>query len=493
MKKTWWSSRWAVLLAMVASTIPLWFVQLPPLIDLLAHMGRYHVQLNLADNPVLQRHWAFEWRLLGNLGFDLMMEGFGRVLGVEAGARVLAALLVPLAIGGMVRLARAAHGEVPATAWAALPFALAYPWQYGLVNYWLGFALALHAAAWLRSRDVHWPVLGAVGVALWSVHIYGWAILCVLVWSHVAASVTWRTIPRATLALWPLGLPILLMIALDYGQAGIPKENFGWFLMALKLQAFFHILRDQHQWLDLSSLALAIGLIFGGLKSRAFAVDPGLCGAALLFLAAVLLLPFQLFGSAYADARLWPVVLIVALLAIRPVEASGRIAGGIALAAAAVLGVRLAATTAGFVAYDRAYARHLAALDRVPRGSRIASFVEFKCQTPWRRDRLERLDGIAIVRRDAFTNGQWDVPGAQLLTPLGAAGTKFNADPSNLVRSGRCPRDLRGVLAQRIAALPRDRFEFVWIFGFSPAALPVWPGLEPVFADEATILYRIER
>ena len=28
---------------------------------------------------------------------------------------------------------------------------------------------------------------------------------------------------------------------------------------------------------------------------------------------------------------------------------------------------------------------------------------------------LEHLDGMAIVRRDAFTNGQWDVPGAELI------------------------------------------------------------------------------
>ena len=86
------------------------------------------------------------------------------------------------------------------------------------------------------------------------------------------------------------------------------------------------------------------------------------------------------------------------------------------------------------------------------------------------------MDSLAIVRRDAFTNGQWDVPGAQLLAPLGARGTRFNADPSQLVRRPDCPSDLRPVLAQRIAAFPRDRFGYVWTIGFDPKRLPTLCG-----------------
>ena len=43
------------------------------------------------------------------------------------------------------------------------------------------------------------------------------------------------------------------------------------------------------------------------------------------------------------------------------------------------------------------------------------------------------------------------------------------------------------------AALPRDRFDYVWVIGFAPTALPRYAGLTSVFADDATILYRIER
>jgi hypothetical protein len=489
----WWEKRWAVALVALAATIPLWFVTLPPLIDLLGHMGRYHIQLNLAGNTALAANWDYHWRLIGNLGSDLLMEPFGRLLGVERGAVVLSGLLLVLMISGMARLAKAAHGILPATAWAAFPFATAYPWQYGLVNYWLGVGCALHVAtwAWPMAPTVRRAVLlGLASLLLWVVHIYGWAVFAVLIAARTVAEHPLRDWPRRVPALLPLGLPLLLMAALSYGTAGAAAATLGWFEIGYKALALTWTLRDQHQWLDMGCLIAAILLIYAGLRSKAFAVDRGLALAALFLLIALLVLPYQFLGSAFADARLWPVVFIVALLAIRPAEAGGRLASALALAAALVFGVRISATTAGFQAYDVAYARHLKALDLMPRGSRVAVFTEFPCDVPWRRPRIEHLDGIAIVRRDVFTNGQWDVPGAQLLVPLGAQGTRYNSDPSQLVMG--CG-DLRPALAARLADLPRDRFDLVWLIGYRPETLPRYAGLTPLFADDRTILYRIEK
>jgi hypothetical protein len=489
----WWESRVAIAGAALAATIPLWFVTLPPLIDLLGHMGRYHVQISLANSPALQANWDYHWQLIGNLGADLLMEPLGRAFGVERGAVVLGGLLVVVMITGMARLARAAHGAVPATAWAAFPFACAYPWQYGLVNYWLGVGLALHAAAsgWEeRPASRQMLFLGIASLLLWVVHIYGWAVFAILIAVRAVADRSLKDWPRAALGLWPLGLPAAVMLALSSGQAGAAAETLGWFEIGYKLLALSWTLRDQHEWFDLACLMAALFLIYAGFRSKAFATDRALALGALGLLAALVVLPYQFLGSAYADARLWPVVFIVALLAIRPVQPDGRLAAGLALGAAAVFAVRIAATTVGFQAYDAAYAQHLKALDAMPRGSRIAVFVEFPLSVDWRRPRIEHLDGIAIVRRDVFTNAQWDVPGAQLLVPLAARGTRFNSDPSQLVMG---EGDLRPALARRIAKFPRDRFDMVWVVGYRPETLPRYAGLTPVFADDRTILYRIEK
>lgn len=497
MTTPWWEQRWAIVAAMVAATVPLWLVSLPPLIDLLAHIGRYHIQLHLGESPALQANWAFEWHLLGNLGVDLLMEPLGRIFGVERGALIAAGMLPPLMIWGMVRLARAAHGSVPASVWAAFPFALAYPWQYGLVNYWMGVALALHAAAFFWNRkNAGWTdalALGAVTLALWVVHLYGCAIFILLLGIRTLTIGRTRGWFGRTLRLWPLATPLIPMLLLGYGARGA-QETHGWFMWARKFGALMFTLRDQWQPLDIGSLVLAVMLIYAGIRSRAFRLDRGLGWSALALLAAVAIIPFQALGSAFADGRLWPVLFIIALLSIRTSgETAVATSRWIAIAAATVFAVRLAATTAGFIDYDQAYARHLKALDHIPQGSRVAVFVDFPCEVDWRRPRLDHLDGIAIARRDVFTNAQWDVPGAQLLTPIGARGTRYNADPSQLIRRPDCPADLRPVLASKIASFPRDRFDRVWVIGFRPETLPRYPGLTPLFADDQTILYRIDK
>jgi hypothetical protein len=45
-------------------------------------------------------------------------------------------------------------------------------------------------------------------------------------------------------------------------------------------------------------------------------------------------------------------------------------------------------------------------------------------------------------------------------------------------------------LAGRIAAVPQDRFGYVWVFGFDPRTLPAFAGWAPVYADAGSVLYR---
>ena len=496
----WWEKWWAVLLAAVVATVPLWFVTLPPLIDLLGHMGRYHIQLGLAQSPALQANWAYHWSLIGNLGCDLLMELLGRLFGVEQGAVVLAGLILIIMISGIARLARAAHGSLPPSAWAAFPFAMSYVWHYGLVNYWLGIGCALHAAAFFyapaEGQEHPRPdaatsfKLGVMSLLLWVVHIYGWAVFAILIWSRFTSLSSWRAHLASLPRLLPLGLPIIAIVALGYGRQGPAAETFGWFQWKYDFTSVIWTLRDQTRLFDIFCLMMAALLIVSGLHSS-FRSDRALSRAGIILLIATLVIPFQLFGSAFANARLWPVDFIVALIALRPsATAPRRLAPAIAAGSAILFAARIGLSTIGFQAYDADYRRHLGALRFINPGAHVALFVALPGTTSWRRTRLEHLDGIAIERRDVFTNGQWEVPGAQLLVPLWARGTGFNADPSQYIRqSGAPPPEL----ALRIAHFPRKYFELAWVIGYRPETLPRFPGLTPLFADDSTILYRIER
>src|SRR5207253_11075021 len=92
------------------------------------------------------------------------------------------------------------------------------------------------------------------------------------------------------------------------------------------------------------------------------------------------ILPRIIFGSAYADMRLVPYLIAVALIAIRfrePIDA--RLAQSLALAGLAFIGFRLGANTASLAMAANDQQAELAAPDHMPRGARVASFYSLRC------------------------------------------------------------------------------------------------------------------
>jgi hypothetical protein len=499
----WWEHPAAVTALILSVTLPLWFTSLPPLIDLLTHMARYRVQIDYSGDPLLQHNWDFHWAIIGNLGVDLLVWPLSRLIGLEPAVWVIVTAIPPLLAWGMLRTARTIHGRIPGTALAALPFALAYPFQFGFVNFWLGLALAFHAFAfWPRlSGRRRWLVFLPVGLAVWVCHAFAWGVLGMLAGSWELAEVLRRRplrpiagVGRIIVRCAPLLLPILPMLLWRSGGVGLNIA--GWFRWQSKLQWLNEMLHDQSQPLDVLSVvgigfALVLVLLLTLLRERRLAIDLHLGIAALALGLLYLVMPYQIFGSAYADTRLAPVMTIVFILAIKPTR--GLLEQACAVAALGLLALRLAVAAQGYAVYDRDFTSHLRALERIAPGSKVAAFVGFSCYRPWREARTQHLASLAVVRRRAFVNTHWDISGAELLFPKGALGTRYNADPSQFVFDfKRCPRDLRPRLAQKIEGLPRDIFDYVWVFGFAPASLPAYPGLRPLYADGASVLYAVD-
>ncbi len=499
----WWEHRWLVALLVAALGLPILFTETPPLVDLPGHMGRYRVQLDLATSMALQANWDFHWQLIGNLGVDLLIVPLSAVFGLERAVWIVALLLPPVMGWGIVRVARALHGRITPLALVALPFAAAFPYQFGFVNFWLGSGLALHIyASWIdnsvRPRRFATQAIFALAIAaLWVVHVYAWALLAILIgcaelvrnWRHPR---DWLAMATTLLArLWPVALPLAVMFA--WRETGANTLTIGFFLWETKLRHLRGVLNDQNALLDAGTLLFAGLALLIALYDARGRIDLRLALALVAFLIVQAVMPFQLFGSAYADARLWPMIFIAALLMVRPAKTDSMFLGSVvATAAIALLITRVAVSADGYSAYARDFAQHLQALDKVERGSRVAILTDASCGANWRQSRLQHLGSMAIVRRDAFVNAQWDVPGAQLLLPLGGKGTAFNADPSQFVRKG-CRGEVLPSLAAKIAAVPADRFDYIWLIDFDIAALPRYPGLTPLYADQRTALYAIEK
>jgi len=498
----WWQRRWGVALLLLLAAAPLVWPAVPPLSDLPGHMGRYRVELAIASSPELRRFYAFKWQVMGNLGVDLLVVPFAKLFGLEPAIKLIVLAIPMLTVAGFLWVAREIHGRVPAATLFALPLAYNYPFQFGFVNFSLSMALAFVAfGLWLhlgKQERLRWRAAAFVPLSLliWTAHVYGWAVLCVL--AFVTEMVRQlgggrRLIPSALRSAgWclPLTPPLLAMAIWRNDHAGLATAD--WFDWGQKLKYLAFALRDQWMVFDLLSLAVLLAVIALAVRRRSLAFAPESGFAALALLAIFAVQPRVIFGSSYADMRLVPYIYAIALLAIRPLpSADTRFLRRLAFAATAFLLIRTIGNTVSLWLYDRSYRAELAALDHLPEGARLVSFVGRPCGVRWWVTRLEHLPGLALERKRTFSNDQWDRADAQPLTVTYAAAGAFARDPSQIVVPEGCAKPGYRTIDQALRTFPRQAFDYVWLIRPPPYHAADARGLQPVWRSGDSVLYRV--
>ena len=499
-----WETRAFVLLMVLITILPLVWPDIPPLTDLPGHMGRYKVQIDLENSPELQRFYGFEWALIGNLGVDLLVVPLAKLIGLEAAVRLIVMAIPAMTVAGFLWVAREVHGRIPPTAFFALPFAYGHPFMFGFVNFALSMAFAFLAfGLWLRlARFNRFRLRAALFVPIscliWVTHTFGWGTLGLLAFSaeavrqHDKGKGLFASGACAAFHCLSMTLPLAAMLLWRSGQVGGVTAD--WFNWNSKAVWVLSSLRDRWPLFDIGALAVVVLVFLEALRHPKLEYSRNLAASALVLLAMFVLLPRIVFGSAYADMRLVPYVFAVAVLAIRARPGIGRrYAKAIAIAGLAFFLARTAGTAISFWLYDRTYDRELAALDHVPEGARLVSFVGEACSVPWRMSRLHHVPALAIIRREAFSNDQWVMAGAQLLRVHYAEGGFFTRDPSQLVTIRKCRGEQYMAVEEALAKLPRQAFDYVWMIQPPPYRPEFTRGLTPVWRNGTSVLYRIER
>jgi hypothetical protein len=499
-----WQNPWILLALILISGLPILMATVPPFTDLPGHMARYRVEMEIGHSTAMKIYYSFHWQLIGNLGVDLLILPLGKLFGVETGVKMIVFCIPVLTAFGFLWVAHEVHGRIPPTAFLALPFAYNYPFLFGFANFALSMALAFIAfGLWLRMGRLEQLRLRAIvfvplSALLWVVHAYGWGTLGVLAFSaelvrqHDKGNGYFRSAWNAGVQVLSLTPPILLMLLWRSGN--VAGKTGDWFNWKYKWEWIEMVLRDRWETFDKLSLLFAAFAIVAGAASPRLGLSRHLTASAIFLAVVYVLLPRVVLGSAYADMRLAPFIFAVALLAIRLTpEASRRFAAALAAAALIFFGVRTIATMVSFHLYDREWDRNLEALDHVPLGARLVSFVGRQCKLPWYAPHTEHLPGMAVVRRQAFSNDQWVMPGAQLIRIHYLDGWPFVADPSQVVVQNWChhPREVWRPIDVALARVPRKTFDYVWLINpprYDPA---LTVGMEPIWRNGSSVLFRI--
>lgn len=516
-QKAWWEQHWFHALLIFASAIPLLYPTVPPLVDLPGHMGRYRVELDQLDHLRTNPYYVFQWQLIGNLGIDLLIIPVAKIFGLEFGLKLITIAIPTLTVTGLLWIAREVHGRVTPTVLFALPLAYGHPFMFGFINYTLSMALALCGfALWLRFERLRAYRTRAIvflifSPMLWVCHIYGWAALCLLcasseiVHQHDRRGKWLPAFGYAALNGLSLAPPLLLMIMWRSGHVGgqtggwlISHDRGGWHsLWAIKLAWYDETLRDQWRAFDAFSVSFLSMLIFVAIRNPWFSFSRNLAASALILLFVYLAVPYVVFGSAYADMRLTPYVFAIAIVGIRMrPKASHRVRTVLAVLGLIFFAARTAGTTTSFYRLANGANSALGALEHVPEGARLVSFVGRECHTQWYTNRLEHLPAMAIVRRHAFSNDQWEMAGAQLMRSAYPQGPlivqHFGRDPSQMVTQPDCKSELWHTLNWALTNLPRDKFDYVWIINPPPYDPSLLRGMTQVWADGPNRLFRID-
>ena len=358
----WWTSPGLWLVLAAATTIPFFFTDVPPLVDLPNHIARYHVFLNFEHSPLLEKYYIVNWRLLGNLGVDIIVRAVGPYLGAEFATRIVVGMIPPLTVAGIYAVSRALSGQVTPSALASLLVIYNWPFNTGFVNFSLSAAMAmLILALWIRLRALGFlarlAIFAPLGFATWVAHIAGWGLLGLAIFGFEltracrARGVNLRSLFAAAFATFPFSIMIIFIVFWRADAEVTVGAYFGVNFLLEKLVALVSLFHEEYLLWDLfCSLVFAcltVALYFAG--GRMFVAAA--CVIAILYIAAFVASPATIFASYFVDRRILPYAAIFVLLSVGLAdqvladERRRRVVSFIAAAALALFIARLAVTT----------------------------------------------------------------------------------------------------------------------------------------------------
>jgi hypothetical protein len=485
--------RWAMVVAAVA-VLPFLLTDVPPLVDLPGHMGRYAVQASAPDDPV-RGYFGFRWGFALNLGADVLIALLLPIVGLFAAAWIVAAAVPAITVLGVFAVARTLN---PRGA-AGLPWALIYvfnwPFFWGFLNFALAAGLSLLAfALWVRLADrarLRAALFVAVVPVLLAAHAVGGTLLVLLAGGYELAR--WQ---RPARALLPLAAGFAAALAL-WALVGAHAPGRTMWIAARKGEGLLTAVRDQNIVLDLGTVALTLAVLGLGIAWRA-RYARGAIGVLLALAITFVAMPSIIGGADRTDTRLAPYLFLVAAVLQDWSAVSPARRRWVWRIGAALLALRFVVMTAAFAEYDRAWNSERSALAHVPRGSRIVNLTLAECRlSGWRTHRLEHVSNLATATHGAWVNSHWTMSGVNLLQVRYRPGSYW-ADPSELIWPRACvklwkpfARRDRHMLGEALAHLPYDAIDYVWLTAVTMPPGAAHPRLVRVWTNGTSELYRV--
>ncbi|WP_456726612.1 hypothetical protein [Bradyrhizobium sp. USDA 3397] len=495
-----------IVLAMLAvvSFVPVLLTPIPAMVDYPNHLARMSVlsQNGTAGaNPYYEVRWAF----YPNLGMDLLVPQLARLMSVENATRLFLLLSQCLIVTGALLLEWVKKGRIHLAGFAALAFLYCLPFSWGFVNFEFGLGLALWGiAVYLMLAEGPWPLrfmanlifVAALYVAhFFSLGIYG-ATLGLFELSRIRQGRV--AYPVAAARLGALALPALALLAIMHVTAGaIGSQGNDWFL-AFKPVWPLRIMNGYNLTAAaVTGLTLMTALLFAARRGVLRLEPAGIwiaLGLALLYVA----IPSRLFGTSFADLRVFPAAALI-LPAFCSLSLPSRAWRMAALAAiSGITLINLAVVFTVWLPYRADYAAIVESFRKVERGSRVLVSNADEAGDPPFADLtaypMYYAPTLAVHYANAFVPNLFTEAGKQPVRAVEAVrhlatpdGGLVSSGLLTAIAAGRPPADS----PRCVRTWYRD-FDYLYVLG-PRAANPLPDLLELLQTSDRFVLYRIRR
>lgn len=461
-----------------------------PLVDLPNHMARHVLEADWLQGRALPSFYSIEYRVVPNLGGDLVMPLLLLVLEPGAACKLFLMLAATLYWLGPALYILTANDYKDSSMFAALlllPLSFSSQFFWGFLNYYSGFGLAFLALThWQRllapgkARAWEWAAHAVLVAILFIWHLAAWGIYGLIAVSHLLAKLSaqrragFAALALPTIAFVLVCLPSLLMFAiyiLEKSGGGLGETHYG--PLVRKLYMPLTLFRGYDLATDGVVIFLwlaALGLLFVGSSIR-FKASVHLVSIVLLCLLYIAI-PFQLGGTSDTDSRLLPALLVCALawLGAAPMR---RVCWGVACLALC-LAVRQGAIYAHWRVLTRRLEVHARAFEHLTPQSRLLPLV------------LVPEGSKAYPERSFFC---WAVVSHRALVPTLFA--RRDQQPLRMKVSVGSPVRWTEGRWEFDEAKVREAFDFVWIANLTNESVVVPARFERVFAAEELELWRV--
>lgn len=384
--------------------VPLLVADIFPFMDFYNHLARYFILSNYETLDTIQKYYVPNWRLLPNMGLDLIAVYLLGGLSPIALSKTILFLIFFIQYSGALFLQFSLTRTLSPLSMVLLPLLFfSYILNWGFSNFLLGLGFSFWClGAWfiLRERSPRLAILLSclLGLILFFIHGFSFFIYGIVLFAFELQM--WlkedsKTIGGLATRIGQISiqalLPMLVFLTTPTAQvagglttsfANLAKHSQGgtiWGRLAWeathRLEMIFRVIEGPYRLLDLIFVLILTAMIGIGLRSRWLKIEPHLWLPLGLIAGLYVVMPPNLFSSGYMPERL---PLIFAFLLAIGLQSTGRrpqIMAAVLAGTVAILMIRTAAVAVGLSNYSNMYQEFLSDSSQLTRGARVKSMI----------------------------------------------------------------------------------------------------------------------